>query len=170
MSRTHATTPATTWSWGVCAAPPRGNTHINLGAGYASLFVRQDVRQRHRRTIFLRSLDAPSQRRTNGRGITTRGFPSQRGDSCMIVYMSTLRSNFTFSLYSPTIQLGKKIVRLSIIFLSSLSKVKQHLASHNISNLTYSRKSKLGEIFFSVFRFRLVHSSVQVPTRWWSKS
>ena len=46
----------------------------------------------------------------------------------------------------------------------------QNLASHKISNLTSSINSKLGEIWFSVVRFHLVHSSVQVPTWWWSKS
>ena len=35
--------------------------------------------------------------------ITTRGFLSQRGELCMIIFMSPLLSNSTFLLYSPTI-------------------------------------------------------------------
>ena len=46
----------------------------------------------------------------------------------------------------------------------------QNLARHKISNLTSSRNSKLGDIWFSVVQFHLVHSCVQVPTWWWSKS
>ena len=38
------------------------------------------------------------------------------------------------------------------------------IASHNSGN------SKLGVIWFSLVRFHLIHSSVQVPTWWWSKS
>ena len=57
-SRTHDTTPATIWSWCFCVFPPRGITYITLGAGYAPLFVSLDIRQGHRRTIFLRSLGA----------------------------------------------------------------------------------------------------------------
>ena len=79
-SSTHDTTLATTWSWGVWPAPTRGITHIALGTGYAYLFVCPDVRQGHRQTIFSRSLGAPSWSRTNRRGITPRGFTSQRGD------------------------------------------------------------------------------------------
>ena len=36
--------------------------------------------------------------------------------------------------------------------------------------IDWSRYSKLIGIWFSVVRFHLVHSSVQVTTRWWSKS
>ena len=106
-SRTHDTTPDTTWLWGVCSAPPRRITHINLGAGYSPLFVCPDVRRGHRQTIFSRSLGAPSRSRTNGQGIRTHGFPSRRGYSCMIVYMTPLRSKYNFSLYEPIIQLEK---------------------------------------------------------------
>ena len=87
--------------------PPRVISHITYVTGYASLFFYPNVRRGHRQTIFLRSLGALSQSKTNWRGITTRGFPSRRGDSCMIVYMSPLRSNSTFFLYSPTILLEK---------------------------------------------------------------
>ena len=87
--------------------PPRVINHITYVAVYTSLFVWFDVRRGHRRTIFLRSLGALSQSITNWRGITTRGFLSRRGELCMIVYMSPLRSNSTFFLYSPTILLEK---------------------------------------------------------------
>ena len=103
LSRTHNTTPATTWSWCVYVLPPQGISHITLGARYVSLFVRPDVRRGHRQTIFLRSLGALSRSKTNWRGITTHGFPSWRGDSCMIVYMSPLQYKSTFLLYSPLI-------------------------------------------------------------------
>ena len=36
-------------------------------------------------------------------------------------------------------------------------------------NVIESRQSKLGEIWFSLVLFRLVHCSVQVPIWWWSK-
>ena len=88
----------------------------------------------------------------------------------MIVYMSPLQSNSTFFLYSPTILLENKIVELSITFLSIKSEVNQHLASHKISNLTSSINSKIGEIWLSVVRFHLVHSSVQILTWWWFNS
>ena len=105
----------------------------------------------------------------------------------MIVFMSPLWSNSTFFLYSPTIQLEKTFFKWSIITLSILSKVNQHLATHQYGinqiykiwrkiwqdinyNFTESRKSKLGEIWFSVVRFRLIHFSVQFLTWWWSKS
>ena len=66
---------------------------------------------------FSRSLGVPYQSRTNERGIKTRGFPSRRGDSCMIVYMSPLRSNSTFFLYSPTIQLEKNASHKLLFFI-----------------------------------------------------
>ena len=62
------------------------------------------------------------------------------------------------------------MLNYQLIFLSSKSEVNQNLASHEISNLTSSINYKLGEIWFSVVRFLLVHSSVQVPIWWWSKS
>ena len=38
-----------------------------------------------------------------------------------------------------------------------------------LSIITKSRISKLGEIIFLMVRFHLVHFSVQVPTKLWSK-
>ena len=81
----------------------------------------------------------------------------------------------------------KPFVKWSIITLSGLSKVNQYLASHQFLinqvyqirrkiwqdinyNFTESIKSKLGDIWFSVVRFHLLHSSAQFPTWWWSKS
>ena len=78
-------------------------------------------------------------------GITTRGFLSRREHLCMIVYMSPLRYNFTFPLYSPTILL-EKLSSYKCLFLSSRSEVNQHLASYKISNLTSSINYKLGDI------------------------
>ena len=92
-----------------------------------------------------------------------------------------------FSSLSLTIPLEKIFVKWYIITLSILSKLHQDLASHQFVinqvyqirrniwqdinyNFNESRKSKLGEIWFSVVRFCLVHFSVQVPTWWWSKS
>ena len=92
-----------------------------------------------------------------------------------------------FSSLSLPFQLYIYFVNWLIIDLPRLSKVNQHLESHQfIINQVYqirkkiwqdinykfteSRKSKLGEIWFSVVWFRLVHSSVQSPTLWWSKS
>ena len=98
------------------------------------------------------------------------------------------RSNSTsFLLYHWLSNQKKKIVKWSTITLSRLSKVNQRLTSHKFainqvyknirniwqdinSNLTYSRRSKLGEVSFSVIRFCLVHFSVKVPTWWWSES
>ena len=74
------TTPTTKWSWGVCVAPPQGNTHTTLDKVRAVLFVLPDVRQGREQTIFLRSWGAPSQSQTNGWLIITRGFPRQGGD------------------------------------------------------------------------------------------
>ena len=85
---------------------------------------------------------------------------------------------------SLTIQFETKIVKWSIITLSRLSRVIRHLASHQFVinqvyqtrrniwqyinyNFTESRISKHGEIWFSVVQFRLVHSSIQVPTWLW---
>ena len=47
--------------------PPQVISNITYVAGYASLFVCPDVRQGHRRTIFLRSLGTLSQSKTNWR-------------------------------------------------------------------------------------------------------
>ena len=55
----------TTWSLCVCVSPPQGISDINLGAEYVYLFVRPDVRQGHRRKIFLWSLGALSQSKTS---------------------------------------------------------------------------------------------------------
>ena len=91
-----------------------------------------------------------------------------------------------FSSLSLTIQPEKKIVKWSMMPLSRLSKVNQHLASHQLVlnqvyqkirniwqdinyNFTKSRRSKLVQIWFSVVRLHLVDFSVQVPTWWWSK-
>ena len=80
----------------------------------------------------------------------------------MIVFMSPLRSNSTFSSLSIKIKLEKTFFNWSIITLSRLSKVNQHLASHKFVinqvyqirrdiwqdikyNFTESGKSKLGE-------------------------
>ena len=54
--------------------------------------------------------------------------------------------------------------------LSSKSEVNQNQARHNISNSISSRNSKLGDIWFSMVQFHLVHFSVQVLTLWWYKS
>ena len=102
-------------------------------------------------------------------GITTRGFLSQRGELCMIIFMSPLQSNSTFFLYSPTILLNF-FSSYQLLLLSSKSEVNQNQARHKISNLTSSRKYKLGDILISVVRFHLVQSCVQVATWWWSKS
>ena len=76
----------------------------------------------------------------------------------MIVYMSTLRSNSTFSLYFPK----NKISNYQLMY--------QNQARNKITNYTSSRNSKLGDILISVVQFHLVHWSVQVTTWWWSKS
>ena len=135
----------TIWSWCVWVFAPRLINHITYVAGYASLFVCFDARQGHRWTIFLRSLGALSQSITNWRGITAHVFLSRRGELCMIVYMSPLRSNSTFFLYSQTILLEKKLSSYQLLLLSSKSEVNQNQARHKISNLTSSRNSKLGE-------------------------
>ena len=103
-------------------------------------------------------------------GITTCGFLIQCGELCMIIFLSPLQSNYTFFLYSPTILLEKQLSSYQLVLLSSKSELNQNQARHKISNLTSSRNSKLGEILISVVRFHLVHSCVQVPTWWWSKS
>ena len=92
-----------------------------------------------------------------------------------------------FSSLSLTIQIEKSFFKWWIITLSRLSTLNQHMASHqSVINQVYrirrnilqdvnykfteSRKSKLGEIWFSVVWFCLVHSIVQVTIWGWSKS
>ena len=63
---------------------PRGISHINYSAGYASLFICSDVRRGQRRKIFSEFRRAvPKQKKLAG--ITNRGFLSRRGELCMIV-------------------------------------------------------------------------------------
>ena len=108
--------------------------------------------------------------------------------SCMILFISPLQYNSTFSLFITNNPIRiNTFANWSIITLSRLSKVNQYLASRQFLinqgyqirgriwqdinyNFTESRKSKLGEISFSMVWFHLVKSSVQVPIWWWSKS
>ena len=87
----------------------------------------------------------------------TTNYPIRKDISQVINYklIKTIESEPTF---------GKS----SISNQSSLFKIRNIWQDINY-NLTQSRKSKIGDICFSVVRFRLLHFSVQVPTWWWSK-
>ena len=87
--------------------PPQVINHNTYVSGYTSLFVCFDVRQGHSWTIFFAEFRWAVPKHNKLTGITTHGFMSQRGELCMIIFLSPLRSYSTFFLYSPTILLEK---------------------------------------------------------------
>ena len=98
----------TTWSWCVWVfAPPKDQSSYLLRWIHLLLCMSRRQTRTHTKNIFTEFRRTVS-RQNKLAGIITHGFMSLRGELCMIVYMSPLQFNCTFSLYSPTILLEAK--------------------------------------------------------------
>ena len=76
-------------------------------------------------------------------------------------------SSYQLSLYQDY----QKRTKITQVINSQLVKtIKREQTFEKLSILTKSTISKLGGIIFSLVQFHLVHFSVKVPTRLWSKS